>query len=396
MASTNSNAFLISVVAPAGVPYSLPSAGTAVAIGLNGALDVTPTGESWTTSNWAYSLFESFGGGVFVPTYSPTGAYVLAGTGGHAHPDNNGAAVFDFQTATWARLDNANGVPRPPNTSYSISAGNGFPWHEVSGSQVPLPPHPYGNAAYGPDGTKGSVYLIGRGAVGNESTGAPTAHRFDLATRLWSRASTAGHSRGTLETDAVWDAARNRWWSLGGGDMHVYSSLLYLDRATLTWNTFGSFSFPPSLIAGNGGAWSRAFLHDGMLVLVGGIGQRIWLCDPDLVSAGWIQPPMSGTFPASGVFSTNRWARYSNGNYYSYIGDGSNTLTRIRPPTNPKTGTWQIDTISVSGAALGTQAGLSDPHAIGHYNRLFYVPAIDCLAWIPGRNKPVYLIKPGS
>ena len=90
-------------------PYSVPSSGQALLIGNNFAEDVRPPSHS--AHQWNYALFFSYGGGTFVEDYSAGGAYVIAGSGGHAHPPNFGGCLFDFADATWKRIDNANGMP---------------------------------------------------------------------------------------------------------------------------------------------------------------------------------------------------------------------------------------------------------------------------------------------
>ncbi|MEP6609640.1 MAG: hypothetical protein ABJA83_13300, partial [Burkholderiaceae bacterium] len=90
-------------------PYSLPGSGQAFLIGANTAESVRPPTHS--ESDWTYSLFRFYGGGTFVEDFSAGGAYVIAGSGGHAVPPNFGGCLFDFADATWKRIDNANGMP---------------------------------------------------------------------------------------------------------------------------------------------------------------------------------------------------------------------------------------------------------------------------------------------
>ena len=63
-------------------PYSLPAAGQALLIGNNYAENVRPSTHS--AFEWNYALFFFYGGGTFVEDYSAGGAYVIAGSGGHA------------------------------------------------------------------------------------------------------------------------------------------------------------------------------------------------------------------------------------------------------------------------------------------------------------------------
>jgi hypothetical protein len=117
------------------------------------------------------------------------------------------------------------------------------------------------------------------------------------------------------------------------------------------------------------------------------------LFDPDTPVAGWINLKVSGTLPRG----QDAWARYSDGKWYAYDGRSGavNTLTRITPPADPKNGTWVVDAVTVTGEALPMTSGLQEPAQTSHYTRFFYVPALDCLCWIPGANKAVFLIKLG-
>jgi hypothetical protein len=117
------------------------------------------------------------------------------------------------------------------------------------------------------------------------------------------------------------------------------------------------------------------------------------LFDPDTPVAGWINLKVSGTLPRG----QDAWARYSDGKWYAFDGfTAGGLLTRITPPVDLKTGTWVVDTATVGGDSLPTKSGLADPAQKSHYTRFFYVPALDCLCWIPGANKAVYLVKPSA
>jgi hypothetical protein len=369
------------------LPYSLPSAGQSVAIGVNNAMSVNPAAAGWTTSAWDYSNFGSYGGGVLSTTYSSLGAYVLAGMGGHNHPDNLGALVFDFTTALWSRLDNANGVALKSSTPWSwneSTESNGSPYFEVTGTQVPLPPHPYGNAVHLPTGALGGYAYVTRAAVGVGASVSAGSHVFDLATRTWSRLTSNLPARADTESDSLYDAARSRVWVVSATQQN-YRNVEYLDLADMTFKlTANSPGFHPAALAG----FKRSMLHDGFIIKNAG-AQGLWLFDPDDSAAGWLSLTVTGTLPP---VTNNRWARHSDGRWYDFTGDSaSNTITRITPPANPKSGTWVVDTITVSGPALSART-----QGTPHYTRLFYVPSLDCLAWIAGGTNSVTLFKPGA
>ncbi len=119
-------------------PYTLPADGQSVVIGTNSVGSVRPSTHSEFA--WHYAVFHAYGGG----------AYVIAGTGGHAAPPNFGGVLFDFADATWRRVDNANGMPwmvrdlnEPPNSG-EIDAFGEIAYPGVS-SGMPAPSHVYGS-----------------------------------------------------------------------------------------------------------------------------------------------------------------------------------------------------------------------------------------------------------
>lgn len=371
---------------PVGLPYPLPVAGEAKAISLNLPNAVKPAG--WSDLQWHYTVFGSYGGGTYVQAYSEHGAYVSAGTGGHNHPDHTGAAIFDFSTGLWSRIDCANaGLPtKAPSTAYAMAETNGEPILEITGTEVPTPAHPYQLQCFSPGGARGGVVYVMRAATTIGARPSSCAHRLDLDTRLWSRVSDPGNiSWGGSEASAVFDAVRNRWWIVPTA-MHYITALPYLDGADMTWKTTPKFPAPPGASA----VYSRLMLHDGMLLRNSGSALRLF--DPDQPAAGWVQLTVSGTLP----IGQNAWARHSDGNWYAYDGapGAGNVLTRIRPPADPKAGTWTVDTVTVGGDALTHSVSNGDPSGVKHYTRFFYVDALDCLCWVAGANSSVFLIKP--
>lgn len=367
-------------------PYTVPGAGQAVAIGANDFLDITPA--EWSTGSWNYSVFGSYGGGTFVEDYSAGGAWAAAGTGGHAHPDNPGGVVFDFADATWKLIR-----PADPDATYQGPVGypesdtEGAPYYEiVAAPGYPTPAHPYATLAplpkaIGGGSQKGSVIYVTRHAIARESRSSGSAHQFDLATGTWSRVTAALSPRGSVEADAVYDAARKRYWYFTNSD-HNYTSLLYLDANDWTWKTTASF-----------GGWPPADMHAGRVHLYQGFIVRLTMnglgaVDPDNPSAGWKKLNVAGSLPSS---DRNRMALW-RGKFYGLPNGGGNTLHRLTPPADPWNGTWVADTVTVGGAAIPAHAA----HAMGvsHYTALFRVPALDLLAWVPGAGNAVYLIHP--
>lgn len=376
---------------PAGaLPYRLPEPGEIVLIGGNTTDDIRPAG--FSAEQWGYSLFDCFGGGTFVPRYSQHGAYVIAGSGGHMVPENTGAVVFDFSTALFSRIDNAQGVPSRVDP-FRAEELNGPPYYEIGDSGVPAPGHPYATLVPSPLGDKGSVLCLTRSAVGGPSFGSPACHALDLATRRWS-AVAGPMPHHSPEHDALWDEKRNCWWYVPY-ELHYHQTMNYLDGADMRWKeTAPADTFYAGGASGNGLAihFNRVMLVNGMLVRNVGPELGLWVFDPDKAELGWLRNTnVVGNLP---IHKDTRWAPHGDGCWYHLESAPTNSLIRIMPPANPQTGEWKFDAVTLSGPALPSTAGVTDPGATSHYTRFFYVPSIDCLAWMPGRGKKVSLIKP--
>lgn len=376
------------------LPYALPSAGQSIAVSANLPSNDRPA--AFTASQWNYTMFDSFGGGALVPDYSVYGAYVIACSGGHGHPGYLGAAVFDFATALWTHLPCANDVWEKGPGAYTSAETSGEYSFEVAldsslaaaDTGVPAPPHPYKQLCYMPAGTKGSVIYVSRGAVTTAARPASNAHRFDLATRIWTRVAPEGTvAHGGSEASAVWDEARNRWW-LSPTAVHSLGVLPYLDADTMAWGTVTG-------VAGNSAqaVYSSLMLHDGYLLRSSGPVGGLWITNPS--SPGpWTLCTVSGDalpgYASPSIYGNqSAWAHHSDGCYYAFDGDSASyVVKRITPPADPVSGTWVVDSITLTGDQLPARTG-----STAHYRRLVYVPALDCLAWLPG-DAAVTIFKP--
>lgn len=378
-------------------PYSLPGPLGSLAIATNRAEDVYPAG-SMTQNSWVGAVYNSFGGGDYVEDYSNGGAYVIAGSGGHDHPENIGALIFDFEDATFKRLDPQGGsyTDSGEPVGYSEADTNGTPYYELTGSSgaaatgVPSPAHPYGHLIAIPTsmggGSKGSVAYITRMAVCIQARNSLVAHRMDLATGVWSRFSNNSASRGTVEGNAVLDVGRNRAWVTTNSE-HSYSRRVYLDFATGNFTDSASESGFPAGAAANG----HLFMH-GTLVLKMTTAGDLFCYDPDVPEL--IQLTLTGWTPPNadeGICSPWAWHE-GTGKFYKLPYTGGSTLYRMTPPASPKSGTWTVDTVAISPAL--PSANLGTGPRTGKF--FFYVPPIDRFAWIPGEglNVNVYLINP--
>jgi hypothetical protein len=372
------------------VPYSIPAAGQAVAIGTNVAGSVRPAEIS--AFNWAYSMFQAFGTGAFVPDYSAGGAYVIAATGGHMVTPIVDAVLFDFADATWKRVPNANGIA-PREADYAPSETTGSPYFEVrraKSGQVPAPPHLYGLATYIPaslgGGTRGSYLKMGSPAVTTQSYQGGGIHRMDLATGSWSRVTgdTLNFSY-NYEATTVFDAATKRYYFIPDG-IHAFTSLQYLDLVDKRVKNTPSYPWAAQM----DGVYQTTFLDQPRrLIVAQRPGYPLRALDLNNFAAGWQVLHTSGTQPSE----ANRWAYYpADGRYYTRMNNSGQTLYRLTPPADWKNGTWVIDTVTVSGAALPDYTTTGGTRR--HYGTFFYVPAIQSMAWISGESTRVVILKP--
>jgi hypothetical protein len=366
-----------------------------VAIGSNTASSIAPAVLGVT--NWNYAIFNSFGGGVEVPDYSPGGAWVIAGSGGHGAPENTGAAVFDFYANAWQRLDCVNPNAPYKNTganSYTVAETNGAPYYEILNSnQAPAPGHMYCTHAWLPaalgGGEKGSVLLITRAGVTLDSrTDARSVHRFDLATRTWTRYTNSTFSSNTFESDAIFDPVLRRYWHFQGELFNNRNSAQYM-------NVDGTIVSTPSYSYPSGNLYDgRHFRYRGYIFKLGR-NNTLAVFDPQNPGLGWRTCNLNGTLLGSSSSQgvRNAYAQYADGKFYAITQSGGNTLSRLTPPNeDPVTGTWTVDSITVTGAGLAPRTNLGGQ--LSHYNSLFFVRKLGCMAWIAGGSAPVYLLRP--
>lgn len=107
-------------------------------------------------------------------------------------------------------------------------------------------------------------------------------------------------------------------------------------------------------------------------------------------ASGWRDLTITGTLPSG----ENRWEFYPvDGCFYCHDGSG-NTIYKLTPPgSSPFTNAWVVSTVTLTGATLPTDVNLTG-NGTRHYTRFFYVPTIECFAWIAGNTNDVYLCKP--
>ena len=398
-------------------PYDLPSSGEVVRIpieGRNVAVDVKPAAHG--NGSWQYSLFQSYGGGVFAADYSDAGAYVIAGTGGHRAPACFGAAIFDFTTGTWSYLPNGNGFDEARAEDVErTTETNGSPYLEltaVTTPGMPSPAHTYQLMIAPPrsvlGGARGSVIRTVGAAQTFEAWDSPQSHVLDLETGVWSRASTnllRDVFDWTPYTDAVaaYDRVDNRIYLLLG-DLASYWRLPYLDLADGAWKNAGSYDSPTA----TGHVRTMFVDEERRLLVVVRSTAELWAFDLNDVERGPVRLAVDGTVPTRAM----RWHRYpiedgGDGSWYAFTGVGpvydsvppyplatDQFLNRLTPPAgDPLTEPWTFSTVPIDGGL--TAQYVQDPGSGAfHHTRFFYVPSIRSFAWIPNGTGAVELVRP--
>jgi hypothetical protein len=370
--------------------YSLPAAGASTDIAQNSYLDSSVKPAALTDGQWTYACYRSWSGGAFVEDYSNGGAFVISGSGGHTNfqGENIGALVFDFDDGLFKRID-------PQGGAYvggvlmedTEGSPDGFPWYEINGSSgVPAPSHVYYHAVGLPTllggGTKGSVIHVAGVAVTFSSRSRPAAHLWDANTGVWSRYSTNSLTLTwpTSNASTELDIKRQRIWYFRD-QQHAVSQMMYLDL------TDGEYKFSASHFSPSELAFTITFMYAGLI-----ISNAMWAYDPDtndwteLTYTGTLPGTVTGTAPYTDALDakSNKWTFFPpTGYFYKVPIAGGTIIWRLRPPTdNPKTGTWQIDTINISPGLEGYEDSGGDGSTTS-VNRSFYVPSIQRLGWMP-------------
>lgn len=356
----------------------LPASGEALLVASSGShQSIRP--ETHLADRWTKALFEAYGSGTFVSSYSDDGAYVIAGSGGHNHYEIRGGAIFDWSALDWVYLAPI-GVSETP--SYTSEADtNGPPYWEITGTQVPAPAHPYTTlceitTANG-GGAKGSVIYVTRhaiGEVGNKYS--PVAHRFDLATGQWSRISTNLKSLSDpieTGTNVLYDSIANHYYIFDTGTQ-VLDQWRYLDGADWTFKTLSSGGYA----SGSTGSVSWSLCHHaGYRLLVLFWGTKTQILDLDNPVSGWTTVAYSGSPPQAG-----KWVWHpAQGVFYNRPSSGAGqTLNKLVPASDPFSGTWAFSTVTLTGHTVPEYIGASV--STSAYGALHYIPSFQMLGWV--------------
>jgi hypothetical protein len=341
-----------------------------------------------TATQFTASLFESYGSGIFNPYQSTDGAFVITGTGGHDHQETFNEIVFDFTSRQWSTVV-AQGIAER-NTPVDVTETNGTPWYEMTGTQIPAPTHPFRSSTIIPPNAGGdplgSVIYVVRGAVCVQSRNAPVAHRFDPSTGQWSRASTNSCTVNTVESTAVYDPVKNRYYIVLS-PLNTVQQLWYLDGTDWTFKQTEKFPWPK-----NGTGQYAHSLRVGRK-LYHFWGKVIQVLDLDNIAAGFTVQTYTGTLPVTlsntGVDSgtQNSWVHHEAQGclYYRHHVQAGQTLYRLNLST------WVVDQVTLAGDVI--PEAFNDPTVMSPgYRSLCYLPSKQMLAWVTENG--VSLINP--
>jgi hypothetical protein len=360
--------------------WSLPAAGQSVLIGSNTPNSVRPG--AYTSGQFSQATFGSFSSGVFNPWYSRTGAYEISNTGGHNNLYFQGSVIFDLEQATpaWVLQDNANGVAYQLGP-VGVSATNGSPYYEYTGTQMPLAGHTYASMIAIQQGNKGSLLWVTRGATGNESVAAPTVHVMDAETGLWSRmASVSLADHAMVEGSGAYDPNTHRYY-VSNSQFWSNNFVAYLRGSDNTAQTYSLSGFPPS-----GTNYTKMFLFPERRLM-------LWVDAAGLVfgldltqapgSTNIVQLTTSGAFASNNGQSQWRWD-IGKGKFVQkpgWTGDVVNTLTPPNDRSLGTGGTWVKGSETIGGAGLPD--GIRGPaDGVGQYMQNDYVEELDCHIYV--------------
>jgi hypothetical protein len=388
--------------------------GTAMLVGTNNAIDVAPLEYQDTAPYFTYphyfcqAAMEIYGSGAFVADYGTAGAFAVAATGGHKGNPVYGVLTFDFATFTWSYKRNSNGFTETPTfltQSQMSSVG------EILGvsNPMPAPAHlyrfPMGLSKADGGGTSGSLIIpVGMYADDHALISWDYAYQIDLATGFWTRSTSNTHSSTGSNVNhregwAVYDPTTKRIYT-GGDIIAGVTSLPYIDLGKKMWN-----AIPRTGSDLNGQYQKSVFIDPVRNLLVMKVGTSPDPSNPNppapflgAIDLSTGNGPTPLPTPAGTVFPShdNRFDYYpADGCWYSYSGDGTNVIDKLAPPNTPSnaTSTWVYSKVTIGGASLSPQQNDSGANN-AHYTRFFYVPQLQCFAWVAGGFTPVALIKP--
>lgn len=375
MASTNSNPFSITVVAPTvGLPSWVPNPGTFANISLNTLASIAPPGGPTSESA---GPFANWAGGVFASSFGARGALVVHGSG---HLGLNAALwagvwCFDLESRLWV----GRSVPATPLLENNANF-NSFGESTISTSLGhTYAPHTYDGLVYqspAMGGTAPSGSLLRVSSAGS-AFGTPV-HRFNLNSATSAPTRVVDAVGGNSYPAAALDEGRGGFWYLsanGNGPIKfVNMSTWAVTTHSAQYNEYGNHSLiylpaPYDCLLGMGSSGAGG-VNLGMYVsrIVGNVPQP------------FVQVSFIGTRPtdtrAGGVWSTLLNC------IVTYQAAGSTSVHKLTPPGTGSTLTsgtwaWTSETLTGVSGATPTQNAFNN----GAWSRFVEAPDLKCFIW---------------
>jgi hypothetical protein len=370
---------------PTGLPVWVPDLDRVATISFN-TLDSPgvypgPVGSGYNAYSTKVTAWNS---GAFSPDYSTFGGYIVVG-GGDGDWHGNEVCVFDLNTRLWVRINE-------PSTAVSDAdyLNSDLVYGEWPDGK-PGMPHGYGAVGYLPPalggGTKGSLLLIwktywhrGYGTSGH-------AHKCDLATGIWSRASSIA---GTSNVSTwAFDSRRNRFVGTYTGP----------SPATGRVRTFGNFlngigahgtEGPDHFSVGSTGSSEYVPTCDALVQIGANTSFVMELRGYDLLAGNGTRYTLkiTGDPLPGGAAHGMAWVPDTNALYVlSTVAGQQQYIWKIAPPVGAdwRTGNWTCTRIQMQGVTISETAPEN-----GIWQRLRYAPSIKSLIWVHSVGGPVY------
>ena len=383
---------------------------------------------AFSSHDLAYALHGAYGSGCFVPGVGVNGAYVAVNGGGDGAPVVYDCLWFSFDDYQWHYTNNSLNCPNSQWKQFQ-DITTGSPYFEVTGyGQTPSGAQHYHVAV----GYNGKFVRVIQG-YGPSIIVSPYSHTFDPATGVYARFTSnpmpnltdgfAKEAYAFLDITRI-NSAFDRIWYVGY-ELAYWTNLPYINLSNNTWSSGVGYT-SPAATGYSANYPTYIFLtdgtHKGMMVFNlnsdgTAMNPRVLDLTTDAATAlGWRNITFSGSLSnfrqrppggmPAGYYDMNdqninvKWDRYPSDNcYYGYDGL-SGKVTKITPPAyaNWFTSAWVVSTITPTGSAFpkqynGNNGGLPVAN-LPHYARWFYVPNLNCFAWVGGGPYQVALWKP--
>jgi len=389
------------------LPAWVPAPGVVAAISLNTMSAVNPGAGVWNPNGNQQRILEAWGSGGFSPHFGPLGAYFVC-NGGDQDYWGNEVYVFPladttttvgfFPALTWKRINSPSAAMN--GTSSTIDPAFNITWGE-HGDGTPAMPHTYDQLEYLPPSAGGGVMgsaLLGTKNVAYKTSHFQTAHRCDLDTGVWSRASTnASTMAGDIDSPSwVYYAATNRVYGFPSKVSRPFDSNFYwLDISSGLPGTFASSGVPSRLMPAY--ACGRVWTEQNRIVLLGNNYTTVptimyfTIYNPASPSTEVIPTLVGDAMPAAQAGSFDWVPELGAFFVRSCQAADVQKLWKVTPnPSNPLAGTWTVELITMTGVAV-TGFTIS-----GMWKRFSYAGAagIPCFLWVNSVTGAVYAYRP--